>query len=168
MLTLCMWRTSNYPRVGSRLRPVAQTLMRSMFNAPRQPSLCNASRQHRRWCRDKGIRNAVLDASRLAITQCREQFRYDPWNCSDKYRSISFSDGSKGTDTVNSMSFKNECASSSVADVDSFVTIRQLLNPIFNSLLVLICRWEIHTYLHRACTSNNTPWFLEILRNFLS
>ncbi|PNF39874.1 hypothetical protein B7P43_G01968 [Cryptotermes secundus] len=86
---------SRYPRIGNRLRPVAQTLMRSMFSTLRQPSLCNVSHQHRRWCRDKGVRNALLDARLLAITQCQEQFRYDPWNCSDEYRNISFSHGNK-------------------------------------------------------------------------
>jgi hypothetical protein len=110
---LFMWRTSKYPSFGSRMSPVvqtskypsfgrrmpfvAQTLMRYMFDVLNHASPCNASHLQRRLCRDNRVRNALSRASLLAATQCQEQFRYDPWNCSGVHRNISFSEGSKGT-----------------------------------------------------------------------
>jgi hypothetical protein len=40
----------------------------------------------------------------------------------------------------------NKGASLSVGDVDGYVIIRKLLDPIFNILPVIICRCKIHTY----------------------
>jgi hypothetical protein len=41
----------------------------------------------------------------------------------------------------------------SVSDVESVITIRQLLHTIFNIFSVFISRWEILSYLHRTSLS---------------
>lgn len=45
--------------------------------------------------------------------------------------------------------YENESASSSVNDIDRYVTITKLIDFIFNILPIFICRWQIQTHLDK-------------------
>ena len=46
-----------------------------------QMKMCNSD--------DHEIVQKVVDGSKLALSECQYQFRYRPWNCTNRYRSIS-------------------------------------------------------------------------------
>ncbi|GFG31488.1 hypothetical protein Cfor_02420 [Coptotermes formosanus] len=66
-----------------------------MFETSSRSSPCTASRQNKRLCRNKSVRDILQKARFHATTECQEQFRYDRWNCSAEHKNISFFDGSK-------------------------------------------------------------------------
>lgn len=43
-------------------------------------------KQNHQCRRDSGLPDALLEAKKLALTHCEEQFRYDRWNCSIETR----------------------------------------------------------------------------------